>query len=434
MRFVSLSIALTATLALISTASSIAVSNEQTHTSPDFSRTNNKDDSRPSLSKHQQQQQGHFSPASAAAVAAAGTVADIPLSEQDRRHDPRQSPRRPPRVNVTTWFESYHRSDAIRDYFLQLKDDYPCLVTFVPNLARTHEGREVYAVKISAKGKGGGRHDDKPQIWIQALQHAREWATVQWIAHHFTSQYSTSSLVTTLLQSSELILIPNMNPDGYEYSWDHDRIWRKNRRPNGNNIYGVDLNRNWPDSFWGNGGSSTSPDAEDYGGPYANSEPEVQGLVKYFMAQQQQRRGRQNKILGAVDLHTHAQLILRPHGRTNATTPHEQEMKLVGDTMAKVIKDRHGMEYISKRLYEVSPQLTTGSSIDWFYGDMATKSNGGQRVYSYAFELRPDPSGSDQENGKIGFILPVEQIVPLGEEIAAAMEYFIDHVIKNPLK
>lgn len=65
----------------------------------------------------------------------------------------------------------------------------------------------------------------------------------QYLAHHFTSKYGKSSNVTNILNSAEIVIIPNMNPDGYEFSWDVDRIWRKNRRNNGNGIYGVDLNR-----------------------------------------------------------------------------------------------------------------------------------------------------------------------------------------------
>jgi murein tripeptide amidase MpaA len=43
----------------------------------------------------------------------------------------------------------------------------------------------------------------------------------------------------------------NANPDGYEFTWDENRMWRKTRNTNTpNNIcVGVDPNRNW-DNHW----------------------------------------------------------------------------------------------------------------------------------------------------------------------------------------
>lgn len=46
-----------------------------------------------------------------------------------------------------------------------------------------------------------------------------------------------------LLERVEFIIVPVVNPDGYEYSWDVNRLWRKNRGGpliNGT-ISGVDL-------------------------------------------------------------------------------------------------------------------------------------------------------------------------------------------------
>lgn len=45
------------------------------------------------------------------------------------------------------------------------------------------------------------------------------------------------------MESSRYIL-PVLNPDGYEYTHTHDRMWRKNRAQYGECI-GVDLNRNF---------------------------------------------------------------------------------------------------------------------------------------------------------------------------------------------
>ncbi|KAG0083868.1 hypothetical protein BGZ93_001555, partial [Podila epicladia] len=100
-------------------ASPVAVFNKPTEVAPDASSP-----LPPSIHKPQAQGQGHFAPV-------------VALEESGDDHK-----KRPPRVNITAWFESYHRSDDIRQYFLHLADDYRDLVTFVPHLARTHEGRE----------------------------------------------------------------------------------------------------------------------------------------------------------------------------------------------------------------------------------------------------------------------------------------------------
>ena len=58
--------------------------------------------------------------------------------------------------------------------------------------------------------------------------------------------------------------MPILNPDGYDYSQKVNRMWRKNRNPNGNvGCNGVDLNRNFG-YYWLTSGSSRSPCSEVY--------------------------------------------------------------------------------------------------------------------------------------------------------------------------
>lgn len=179
-------------------------------------------------------------------------------------------------------------------------------------------------------------------------------------------------------------------------------------------------NSNWDDHF-GQGGSSGFPWSETYHGPSAASEPEVQALQKFF--------SEQKRIVGAVDFHCYSQLVLRPQGWTTQLAPHEKEHKFVGDRIASIIKNVHGKKYISEP--SVALYKTTGAASDWFYGDQATAANNGRHVYSYTIELRPS---NTNPGGRSGFILPPEEIIPLGEEIAEAMEFFVDYVVKNPLK
>ena len=87
-----------------------------------------------------------------------------------------------------------------------------------------------------------------------------------------------------MLKNRELWFVIVANPDGYQYSFDHERLWRKNLRDNDGNDQitvgdGVDLNRNF-DEHWGydNEGSSPDPGSDTYRGPSAASEPETQAM------------------------------------------------------------------------------------------------------------------------------------------------------------
>jgi murein tripeptide amidase MpaA len=90
----------------------------------------------------------------------------------------------------------------------------------------------------------GDNIEGRKRIWIQSLQHAREWisgSTLQYIAQKLASSYGEDPRITRLLSQVEFVLVPVANPDGYVYTWTTDRLWRKNRRNNGDGTFGVDL-------------------------------------------------------------------------------------------------------------------------------------------------------------------------------------------------
>ena len=89
--------------------------------------------------------------------------------------------------------------------------------------------------------------------------------TTVYVAESLLSGYGESDRITALVNGTEFFIIPIVNPDGYRYTWNSFRMWRKNRRNNGNGSYGVDLNRNWAVG-WGGGGSSGNPVSNPYRG------------------------------------------------------------------------------------------------------------------------------------------------------------------------
>ena len=73
--------------------------------------------------------------------------------------------------------------------------------------------------------------------------------------YHYIEGWANNDRQTKkLLQSTELWFVPIMNPDGYQYTFTNERLWRKNLRDNDGdgqttNNDGVDPNRNYPEHF-----------------------------------------------------------------------------------------------------------------------------------------------------------------------------------------
>lgn len=153
-----------------------------------------------------------------------------------------------------------------------LARQYPQQVNIV-NLGKSYEGRSLRAIHI--KANTNVTTSGKPLILIDAGIHAREWishATALYIIHQLVEN---STFYQNELELYDWLIWPVVNPDGYEYSHEEVRFWRKSRQPNVNSsCIGVDLNRNF-DFYWGYVGSSNDPCEIDYRGPKPFSEPEA---------------------------------------------------------------------------------------------------------------------------------------------------------------
>ena len=164
---------------------------------------------------------------------------------------------------------------------------YPDIVR-VSTVGHSLEGRDILAVKIS----DGPDVDDpaEPAVLFMSLHHAREHLTVEMaleIIRLFTEGYGRDPALTNLVNTREIWVLPNINPDGGEYDIATGvyQYWRKNRRLNPGGSVGVDLNRNY--SYrWGGPGSSDWPSDETYRGPAPFSEPETQVVRDFVLAHQ----------------------------------------------------------------------------------------------------------------------------------------------------
>ena len=86
------------------------------------------------------------------------------------------------------------------------------------SIGKSYEGNPIYVVKISS-----GPGINKPAILMDAGIHAREWIAPS------TALYAIHQLVTNktnshLYQDVDWYIIPNLNPDGYEFTHTKVRI------------------------------------------------------------------------------------------------------------------------------------------------------------------------------------------------------------------
>jgi hypothetical protein len=210
-------------------------------------------------------------------------------------------------------WRSWDEPGGIRDELYDVARRNPQIVK-LEVLGTTHQGRELIALKLT-QGARDEVDGSRPSVLYSSNQHAREWISLEVnrrLLHHFIARWRANDKeVKGILKSTELWFVISANPDGYQYTFDTERLWRKNLRDNNNDGQittgdGVDPNRNFA-SRWGydNEGSSPDPADETYRGPSAASEPETQameGLIDLIKPKFQS------------NLHSFGQWLLYPQG------------------------------------------------------------------------------------------------------------------------
>jgi hypothetical protein len=212
----------------------------------------------------------------------------------------------------TVW-RSWDEKGGIRDELYDIAKKNAGFVK-LEVLGHTLQGREIIALKVT-QGAKGLKDGSRPASLFMSNQHAREWISVEvnrrllrWI---LDQRKLENPEIIDLLKTTEMWFIISANPDGYQYTFDHERLWRKNLRDNNGDGQiaagdGVDPNRNY-DEHWNydNEGSSTNASSETYRGPSPASEAETKaaaGLIDRIKP----------KML--VNWHSFGPLILFPQG------------------------------------------------------------------------------------------------------------------------
>ncbi|NP_001087305.1 carboxypeptidase O gene 1 L homeolog [Xenopus laevis] len=298
-------------------------------------------------------------------------------------------------------YTKYHPMDEIYQWMDQVKETYSDLVS-MHYLGSTYEHRPIYYFKI-------GWPSDKPKkiIWMDCGIHAREWIAIaycQWFVKEILETHKNNPLLQKVLHNIDFYVVPVLNIDGFIYSWNVDRLWRKSRSSHNNGTcYGVDLNRNF-DSQWCTIGASHNCKDITFCGTGPASEPEANAVSKLLGSLK-------SDVLCFLTIHSYGQLILLPYGYTTEPSVNHEEMLNISQKAAAKLKEKHGTEYrvgsTSQILYSNS-----GSSRDWAK-DLGIP-------FSFTFELR--------DTGTYGFVLPENQIRPTCEETMAGVMTIVEHV------
>src|SRR3954470_23167577 len=246
-------------------------------------------------------------------------------------------------------------------------------------IGTSYEGRELWAVKIS---DNVGVDEGEPEVLFSAGQHAREHLTVEmalYLIDQLTASYATDPRIKGIVDSREIWIIPDVNPDGSEYDIESGiyRSWRKNRQPTpGTSAIGTDLNRNYGFRWGCCGGSPPIAAADAFRGPAAFSAPETQ-VVRDFVLGRIMDGVQQ--IRASIDFHSFSELVLWPFGHTRAdvtngmTRDQHDTFEALGRSMART--NGYTAEQ-SSDLY-----VTDGAIDDWLWG-----ANG---VFAFTFEMYP---------------------------------------------
>ena len=256
-------------------------------------------------------------------------------------------------------------------------------------IGRTLEGRPILAVKV-------GEADDspsRPNVLFMATYHAREWAGTEMalrLLGHLSASPAPNPRVDSLVRRRDIWIVPVVNPDGYQHTFTTDRLWRKNRRPNTDGTYGVDLNRNHAE-HWAldEVGSSSLSGAETYRGPSAESELETQAITAFHHA---------HPPVISVSYHTFTGLVLWPWGDNFGRITGDDGIfrALAGTDVRPAVRDNlPGSErdhYHPAWGWNLYP--TNGEYTDWAYATFGT------------IAFTPELTSGFENNGYYGFEFP----------------------------
>nr|XP_016923793.1 uncharacterized protein LOC108005131 [Drosophila suzukii] len=369
------------------------------------------------------------------------------LTKEDYLHTTRPSKPRPTVPPPMNW-NRYHNHDEIIKYLETVRMRHPQLVELI-HIGRSYEGRPLIVVKIESKQSAAAANSDglhtikRPKrkrktgqanaVFVEAGAQGLAWigpATATWMIAELLRLMKTnkSNEEVDFIRNTTWYVMPVLNPDGYAYSHEYDRFWKKSRSqhqtppPSGlldsamtwlqqkkgpeKVCFGVDLDRNWL-YHWGKRGSSKAPCNEFYAGPAPFSEPETKAVSDFLMDYRTQ-------IKLYISLQAYGQVISYPV-KANSTFNSER----LDDFLDVAMVGTDGLRKKgSKSRYKVDAS-----------NDLIEQRSGCADAFA-AYEIGIPFSYTLQlaDNGVHGYLLPSSAIEPTARDAFEIISGMLDYI------
>ncbi len=317
------------------------------------------------------------------------------------------TPNSPTGWKFLPYASGYHDYYEAKDFIENITATFPEITYLNSSIGQSIEGRDIFALKIS---DNPSQDENETKVLFHAQIHAREVITLENILaliSHVCNHYDTDSNITQLVDDREIWFIPVLNPDGALYCAYNDSTWRKNRRDNGygEDVFGVDLNRNFAHQ-WGGKGSSAAYGTQTYRGSAPFSEPESQALRDFVLS---------HEFSGVISMHSYGGLWLWPWGYTIDFTPDDILFRAIAEELSQL---QLHYPYVAQSTNSFLP--VSGTAGDWLYGECG--------ILTYTIEIY---SGPRREKVFYNFNPPSDQIQYEVENNIPAFLYFID-IVEDP--
>jgi hypothetical protein len=265
---------------------------------------------------------------------------------------------------------AWHTPAEVRAELRRVARDHPDLVR-LSVIGRSVQGQPILLAKVSDHPE---LDEAEPEVFVNARIHAREHITTEQalaLLGWLTDGYARSSRVREIVDTTEVLIAPDLNPDGARFDLKGARYkgWRKNRQP-WHGSTGTDLNRNFAYRWGCCGGSDAWPSSNVFRGPRRFSAPETRAIRDLV------RRGH---LVAALSLHSYGGQVLWPYGYTTADRPRDMPASVhrIVTRLARGIAARTGYRAMqASSLYPIS-----GSFMDWAVG--------AERLPALTIELGP---------------------------------------------